>query len=112
MDGISELGKILLVQTSHADSPIGCHVNMVFTGHEDHLLLVKPREGKHTNLLNNMAPITRCTFMKTIQIKKFYQIKFADTDNASPQLYILYKGQITRCYQMTETNSKEIHQQK
>jgi hypothetical protein len=59
--------------------PIRCHVNMVFTGHEGHLLLVKTCEGKHTDLLDNMAPVTRCTFMETNKIlsdlkKKNYKI--------------------------------------
>lgn len=34
---------------------------MVFSSHEGDLLGVQPSEGEHSNLLDNVTPISRCT---------------------------------------------------
>ena len=46
----------------HNDLPIRCQVNVIFLCHEGNLILVQPSECKHSNLFDNMAPISRCTY--------------------------------------------------
>lgn len=41
--------------------PVRCHVDVVLFGHEGHLCSVQSCESKHSNLLDNMTPVTRCT---------------------------------------------------
>jgi hypothetical protein len=51
---------------SHSFSllPVQGHVDVEFSSHVANLLFVQPRECKHPDLLQDMAPITRSTFYK------------------------------------------------
>lgn len=40
--------------------PIRCHVDVVLFGHEGHLSGVQSCESKHSNLLENVIPVTWC----------------------------------------------------
>lgn len=51
---------IIMAQKDKNLLPIRSHIDVVLLRHESNLLRVQPRESEHSNLLNNMAPITRC----------------------------------------------------
>jgi len=41
--------------------PIRCHVDVVLFCHEFNLLCIQAGESKHSNLLDNVTPVSRCT---------------------------------------------------
>lgn len=56
---------------------------MILFSHEGHLLRVQPSESKHSNLLNNVTPITGCTCHV-------------------PQRYGHHSREVNRCSKLTE----------
>jgi len=51
---------MLVAQKDKNLLPIRSHVDVILLCHESNLLRVQPRESEHSNLLDNVAPITRC----------------------------------------------------
>lgn len=54
--------------------PIGSHVDMIFFGHEGNLFGVEASEGKHSNLLDYVTPVTRCTCQNKLKITIHFEL--------------------------------------
>lgn len=44
--------------------PVGCHVNVILLRHESDLPGIKTSESEHPDLLDNVAPVSRCICQK------------------------------------------------